>query len=98
MHQLRAAASGRAWGRRSSARGGCVRACCSLTSSPTRYMPRQLSIPVGSLAGPCQFAGCMQVEFSLLGVLPGHVGLRGRLQAVEGSRDTVEVRSLFTLH
>lgn len=40
----------------------------------------------------------MQVEFSLLGVLPGHVGLRGRLQAVEGSRDTVEVRSLFTLH
>lgn len=40
----------------------------------------------------------MQVEFSLLGILPGHVGLRGRLEAVGDGRDTVQVCAYTANH
>ena len=33
----------------------------------------------------------VQVEFSLLGLVPGHVGLRGKLEEVDGNKDTVKV-------
>eukprot|EP01023_Acetabularia_acetabulum_P068625 TRINITY_DN9758_c1_g3_i3.p3 TRINITY_DN9758_c1_g3~~TRINITY_DN9758_c1_g3_i3.p3 ORF type:complete len:174 (-),score=21.77 TRINITY_DN9758_c1_g3_i3:277-798(-) len=32
-----------------------------------------------------------QVEFSILNIIPGWVGLRGRFEGVEGSKDTVKV-------
>jgi hypothetical protein len=37
--------------------------------------------------------GChiVQVEFSLLGLIPGHVGLRGLFAGVGDNRDTVKV-------
>lgn len=37
----------------------------------------------------------LQVEFLLLGLIPGHVGLRGRLKEVDGNRDTVKVCTLI---
>lgn len=33
----------------------------------------------------------VQVEFSLFGLVPGHVGLRGKLEEVDGDKDTVKV-------
>ncbi|CAL8468643.1 g8183 [Coccomyxa elongata] len=32
-----------------------------------------------------------KVEFSLFGLVPGHVGLRGKLEEVDGDKDTVKV-------
>lgn len=31
------------------------------------------------------------MEFSLFGILPGHVGLRGKLEDTNGERETVKV-------
>ena len=39
-----------------------------------------------------------QVAFRLLGCVPGHVGLRGRVQPLGDSRDTVKVPRPRSVH